>query len=768
MSSGQSNDRIPNGYGSHAMPLSNGINNSHDAPTKTEEEKQKEKKKKKKTLILNAFVEMCSGHQSPGLWRHPRDRSSNFNTLPHWTALAQLLERGAFHGLFIADVLGGYDIYQGPGNLSPAIKSGAQWPVNEPLSVVPAMAAVTSSLSFGVTISTSYEQPYHLARRLSTVDHLTQGRLGWNVVTGYLDSAARNLTNGASQPAHDERYAMCEEYMQVVYKLWNSSWRSDAVRLDRERGIYTDPNLVREIRHEGKFFTVPGPHFCQPSPQRTPVIMQAGTSRAGKEFAAKHAEAIFVSQHSPKAVAGSIKDIRERAEALGRDPGSIKVLAKFCPVLGRTQEEADARYRDYAQYGDAEGALALFGGWTGVDMALYGDDEELRYVESNAIRSYIEGLLKTAPDVNGGKWTKKTLAQHIVVGGLGATCVGTPEKVADEMERWVAEGGVDGFNIAYALMPGTFEDVVELLIPELRRRGLFWEDYCVPGGTYRENLNEKAGQKEPLHDHPAAKMIWRPERKTGGFALNGVNGWRGQVETRRAESWGSRLFRRKDRAMEIPSPVARQHVAVVPASAQPTSKTGINAHDKLQRDARPRLRVCRPFEEVDQHTRKSTEKDKRVDYHQVGHPHLKPRECRRASEDAVNPYLYSSPYGGGGGGGGGNEQQPQTMIRGRNLDITKALANGELELAAAGGPNLSLWSGLLRQQPDKSRLHDVAFLHMRLNGRIPLDRCQSTRFEIDGARIRSVCLPQDLPWSVSMRLRTGRRGARVLQTRQSG
>lgn len=401
----------------------------------------------KKHLILNAFVEMCSGHQSPGLWQHPSDTSSSFNTLQHWTSLAQLLERGSFHGIFIADVLGGYDVYNGPKNLRPAIKSGAQWPVNEPLSVVPAMAAVTKSLGFGVTISTSYEQPYHLARRLSTVDHLTQGRVGWNVVTGYLDSAARNLTNGADQADHDERYAICEEYMDVVYALWNSSWRSDAVKLDRKTGTYTDPDLVREINHEGKYFKVPGPHICAPSPQRTPVILQAGTSRAGKAFAARHAEAIFVSAHAPVSVAKSVSEIRAAAAKLGRDPSSIKVLAKFCPILARTQEEAEAKYRDYARYGDYEGALALFGGWTGVDMAPYGEDEELRFVESNAIRSYIEGLLKTAPDVNGGKWTKRTLAEHIVVGGLGATCVGTPEVVADEMERWVREGDVDGFNI---------------------------------------------------------------------------------------------------------------------------------------------------------------------------------------------------------------------------------------------------------------------------------------------------------------------------------
>lgn len=202
----------------------------------------------KKQLIINAFVESCSGHQSPGLWRHPRDRSWDFNNIKHWVELAQLLEKGNFHGMFIADVLvrnppvpltpghnarcvnfavrlliktgkGAYDVYKGPKNPDPAVISGAQWPVNEPLAVVPAMAAATKNLGFGVTVATTYEQPYHLARRLSTVDHLTGGRLGWNVVTGYLDSAARNMGQ-TEQLAHDERYASAEEYMQVMYKLW--------------------------------------------------------------------------------------------------------------------------------------------------------------------------------------------------------------------------------------------------------------------------------------------------------------------------------------------------------------------------------------------------------------------------------------------------------------------------------------------------------------------------------------------------------------------
>ncbi|KAL1390926.1 luciferase-like domain-containing protein [Phyllosticta capitalensis] len=460
--------------------------------------------KPKKKMILNAFVEMCSGHQSPGLWKHPSDESMNFNSVHHWIKLAQLLDEGGFHAMFIADVLGGYDVYKGPRNLDPAIASGAQWPVNEPVQVIPAMAAQTRNLGFGVTVATTYEQPYHLARRMSTLDHLTGGRVGWNVVTGYLDAAARNL-GMTSQPDHDERYAMAEEFMEVVYKLWQSSWREDAVVLDRATGVYTEPSRVREINHEGKYFNVPGPHFCQPSPQRVPVIMQAGTSKAGTAFSSKHAEMVFVSGHNPASCASFVKTIREGAKKAGRDPHSIKVLSKICIVLGRTQEEAEAKFEEYASYGDTEGALALFGGWTGYDMAKYRDDEELRVVETNAIRSYMEALGKHKPKV--GKWTKKVLAESVAIGGLGGTIVGSPENVADELERWIEESDLDGFNIAYAILPQSFVDISELLIPELRRRGIFHEG--PQGGTLREFISGKAGQNLPAADHPASNYLWR-------------------------------------------------------------------------------------------------------------------------------------------------------------------------------------------------------------------------------------------------------------------
>lgn len=186
--------------------------------------------KRTSPLIINAFAMGCSGHQSPGLWRHPQDRSADYTQIEYWTGLARLLERGKFHALFLADVLGGYDVYNGPSNITAAASSGAQWPLHEPSMVVSAMAAVTSNLAFGITFSTISEPPYQLARRLATLDHLTDGRVGWNVVSSYLDSVARNLLNGESLPEHGERYKRAEEYIQVVYELLLSSWRDDATR----------------------------------------------------------------------------------------------------------------------------------------------------------------------------------------------------------------------------------------------------------------------------------------------------------------------------------------------------------------------------------------------------------------------------------------------------------------------------------------------------------------------------------------------------------
>ncbi len=226
-----------------------------------------------KEIRLNAFEMNCVGHQSPGLWAHPRDRAVHYTDLDYWTGLAKTLERGKFDGVFLADVLGIYDVYGGSPDA--ALRHAVQVPVNDPLLLIPAMAAVSEHLGFGVTCTLSYEPPYPLARRMSTLDHLTKGRVGWNIVTGYLNSAATGM-GLAQQPRHDQRYEIADEYMEVAYKLWEGSWEDDAVVRDPARRVFADPAKIHRVDHQGQFYRVDAIHLCEPSPQRTPVLAPGG------------------------------------------------------------------------------------------------------------------------------------------------------------------------------------------------------------------------------------------------------------------------------------------------------------------------------------------------------------------------------------------------------------------------------------------------------------------------------------------------------------
>jgi len=450
---------------------------------------------RRKIIHLNAFDMTCVGHQSPGLWRHPDDQSHRYHDLGYWTDLAKLLEKGRFDSLFIADVLGVYDVYQDSADA--AIREAAQVPVGDPLLAVSAMAAVTAHLGFGVTVSTTYEQPYNLARKFTTLDHLTQGRIGWNVVTSYLDSAARNLGLDRQVP-HDERYARADEFLEVCYKLWEGSWEDNAVRRDKRAGVFTDPAKVHPVGHKGRYYTVPGIFLSEPSPQRTPLIFQAGSSASGLEFAARHAEAVFFSETRPEVLKPKVKKIRDAAARMGRDPASLTMIPLLTVVTAATDAEARVKYADYRRYASYDGALALYGGWSGLDLSGYDPDQPLRYVETEAVRSAVEGFTTADPD---REWTPREIARFLGLGGRGAVVVGGPATVADEMERWVEVADVDGFNLAYVITPGTFADVIEHVVPELQRRGIYRTGY--DGTTLRENFLG-AGQRRLRDDHPGA------------------------------------------------------------------------------------------------------------------------------------------------------------------------------------------------------------------------------------------------------------------------
>ncbi|WP_307832114.1 LLM class flavin-dependent oxidoreductase [Prauserella cavernicola] len=417
-----------------------------------------------KPIRLNAFVQNAVTHQSSGLWRHPDDRGRRYTDLEHWVELARTIDEADFDSLFIADVLGMSDVYAG--SRDAALANGVQVPQGDPMMAVSAMAAATRGLGFGITASVSYEHPFSLARRFTTLDHLTKGRVGWNVVTGYLTSAAENL--GLTRLPHDERYALAEEHLEVCYKLWEGSWEDDAVVDDPERGLFTDPSKVHDIDHEGTYFTVPGAFLCEPSPQRTPTLFQAGASSSGLSFAGRHAEAVFVSGPSTGVLARNIAKLREQIEAAGRDPHSVVVYAQLTPIVAETDALAEAKYRSYLDLASREAALSLFGGWTGLDLAGVPSDQPLRYAETDAGRSALAVFTSDDPDRD---WTTADIAEHLAVGGRGPVAVGGPERVADEMERWIDETGADGFNLAFAVTPGTFADVAEYVVPELRRRG---------------------------------------------------------------------------------------------------------------------------------------------------------------------------------------------------------------------------------------------------------------------------------------------------------
>ncbi len=433
-----------------------------------------------KRISFNAFEMNCIAHQSPGLWRHPQDRSVEYKDLEYWTDLAQILERGFFDGIFIADVLGIYDVYHQ--SAEHALTGAVQVPVNDPLQIVPAMAAVTKHLGFGVTTSISFEHPYPFARRISTLDHLTKGRVGWNIVTSYLESGSKNL-GLKTQVNHDNRYDIADEYLEVLYKLWEGSWEEGSVLRDRESGIFADHKKVHPIQHEGKYFTVPGIHICEPSPQRTPVLYQAGASSRGQKFASQNAECVFIAAPSKIATKKVVQGIRQKLAQEGRDPYSVKIYALLSIVTDKTDAKAQAKFKEYQSYGSYDGALTLLSGWSGVDFSQYQPTDKVEYIQTNAIQSLLDSYVNADPE---RVWTIEEIANWNSLGGNGPVLVGSAETVSDALQQWVEDTDIDGFNLAYILAHQTFADVVEFIVPELQKRGVYQTSYAQ--GTLREKL----------------------------------------------------------------------------------------------------------------------------------------------------------------------------------------------------------------------------------------------------------------------------------------
>jgi len=450
-----------------------------------------------KKFYFNAFEMNTVVHQSPGLWTYPGDRAWQYKDLEYWTDLAKTLEKGFFSAIFIADTVGYYDIYHG--SVASAIEQGIQIPINDPLQVAGPIAQATKHIGIGITSSTTFEHPYTFARRIATADHYTKGRVGWNVVTTHFDSAARNIGEPAL-PEHDTRYEIANEYLEVIYKLLEGSWEDGAVVRDKEKRIFAHPDKVHDIAHKGKYFEVPGIGLTEPSPQRVPVLFQAGSSIAGRDFAAHHAESVFIGAPGRKATKEYVTDIRKKIAAAGRDPKKVLVFALVTIIVDESDEKAQAKHEEYKKYISYEGAVTLLSGWTGIDFSKYKPDdiikeESIKDVETNSITSLIGHLTNGEKD-----WTLKELAEWTGIGGVGHTFIGSPTTVADQLQEWVEETDIDGFNISYVVTHKTFEDIVKYLVPELQKRGVYPTSYAE--GTLRDKL---FGYSKLPSDHPAAR-----------------------------------------------------------------------------------------------------------------------------------------------------------------------------------------------------------------------------------------------------------------------
>ena len=442
-------------------------------------------------IRLNAFFMNCVVHQSPGGWRHPRDQTHRYTQMSYWVDLARTLERGCFDALFLADVLGAYDVYGG--NADAALRGAVQIPVNDPVLLVPTLAYVTDHLGFGVTSILSYDQPYAFARRMSTLDHLTGGRVGWNVVTGYLDSAAR-AAGRAGQNRHDLRYEIADEFMDVVYKLWEGSWADDAVLRDKDRGVFADPARVRSIHHQGTHYQLEGPHLSEPSPQRTPVLFQAGSSPRGRSFAARHAECIFIAGNAKPEIRAMVAEIRRKAAEAGRDPAGITVFLSAVSVPGRTRTEAQDKLDDYRRFASIEGGLVLQSGWQGRDFSAVPPDSPVE--QGRRVSTEAHDRSDRAPD----RRTVAELGLASTIGGGAPLLMGSPGEIADEMQSWVEEADIDGFNLTSVVAPESYVDFVDLVVPELQRRGALKGAYRP--GTLREKFG--GGARLPA-SHPGAR-----------------------------------------------------------------------------------------------------------------------------------------------------------------------------------------------------------------------------------------------------------------------
>jgi FMN-dependent oxidoreductase (nitrilotriacetate monooxygenase family) len=432
-------------------------------------------------MHLAQFLMHGPTYHSLAMWRHPRTAAAPYDwTQPElYQHIARVCERGLFDMVFFADLVYISDTYTG--SMAPALRHATQVPNHDPIPLLSWMGAATSTIGLASTFSINNQHPFYAARLWATLDHLTRGRAAWNVVTAINHNQAANY--GEDLPPTELRYERAAEFMEVCLELWNS-WEADAVVMDRERGIFADPDKVHRIEHEGRFFKSRGPLTVVRSPQNGPAIIQAGVSAQGRDFAARYAEAIFGIQPSVEMAAAYYADVKSRVAALGRDPDTCKILFGVQPIIGATEEEAREKQAFHNELVPLEGGLAILSGHLDFDCARLSPDAVMATIDEPKLQR----MQRVYRSLTGELLTVREVAQrHGQSVGL-PQIVGTPEGIADQLEAYFTRVGGDGFMLSPIYCPGAIEEFVDLVVPVLQRRGLFREAYR--GATQRDHLRQ--------------------------------------------------------------------------------------------------------------------------------------------------------------------------------------------------------------------------------------------------------------------------------------
>jgi len=416
-----------------------------------------------KQFHLNAFL-MGVGHHEAA-WRHPRTDADDVRSVEHFAELGRIAERGKLDSVFFADGLA----------VGPRIKHNAL-STFEPVTLLTAIAGATEHIGLIATSSTTYSDPFTTARKFASLDHISGGRAGWNIVTSAGEDEAANFGLDAI-PDHLGRYQRAEEFVEAAVALWDS-WEDDAVVLDPDTGIFADPDKVHAIDHDGEHFRIRGPLNSPRSPQGRPLLVQAGSSESGKEFAARHAEAVFTAQRTLAQGQEFYRDLKARVTAHGRNPDELKVLPGIVPFIAPTEAEARALEREFTDLISPDYALRQLSAILRVDLTEHSLDAPLpplppvHEIQGNKSRYELVKELAESDSL-----TVRELI-GLLGGGRGhRTFAGTPEQIADELQLWFEQGAADGFNIMPPFLPGGLTDFVDQVVPILQHRGLFRTDY---------------------------------------------------------------------------------------------------------------------------------------------------------------------------------------------------------------------------------------------------------------------------------------------------